>query len=51
MTILTRLIAAFRRRPAPDLIATRAVRVCNRKPEAVAKYLRVHEILRRGPKR
>ena len=26
------------------------VRVCNRKPEAIAKYRRVHEILKRGPR-
>jgi hypothetical protein len=30
-----------------DLTA-RAVRLCNRQPQAVARYLRVHEILRAG---
>lgn len=31
-----------------DPIHTRAIRVCNRKPEAIARYRRVHEILKAG---
>jgi hypothetical protein len=47
--MIRRFLALFRRRGSPDLIHSRAVRVCNRKPENIAKYRRVHEILRRGP--
>ena len=47
--MIRRFLALFRRRGSPDLIHSRAVRVCNRKADAVAKYRRVHEILRGGP--
>jgi len=47
--MIRRFLALFRRRGSPDLIHARAVRVCNRTPEGIAKYRRVHEILRRGP--
>lgn len=49
--MIRRILSLLRPEPVevPDLIATRAIRVCNRKPEAIARYLMVHEILRRGP--
>lgn len=50
--MIRRILSLLRPEPVevPDLIATRAARVCNRKPEAIAKYRRVHEILKRGPR-
>ncbi len=50
--MIHRSLSLFRSEPVevPDLIATRAVRVCNRKPEAIARYRRVPEIMKRGPR-
>ena len=31
-------------------IYTRAIRVCNRESEAIARYRRIHEILKAGPR-
>lgn len=39
------------KRDAELALAKRAVRVSNRKPDAVAAYQRVHAILAAGPKR
>lgn len=50
--MIRRILSLLRHDPVdvPDLIATRAVRVCNRKHEAIARYQRVPEILKRGPR-
>ena len=48
--MIRRLLSIFRRPDTATLIARRAVRVCNRKPELAARYEAVHMILGRGKK-
>ena len=47
---MRRFLALFRRPGLDVLIARRAARVSNRKPDAVARYERVHQALARGRK-
>ena len=48
--MMRRFLALFRRPDLNLLIARRAVRVGNRRPDAVARYERVHHALARGRK-
>ena len=47
---MRRFLALFRRPSLDVMIARRAVRVGNRRPDAVARYERVHHALARGRK-
>ena len=48
--MMRRFLALFRRPGLDVLVARRAVRVGNRRPDAVARYERVHNVLARGRK-
>jgi hypothetical protein len=47
--MIRRFLSIFRRPHVETLIARRAVRVCNRDAQAVARYEAVHKILSRKP--
>jgi hypothetical protein len=47
--MIRRFLSIFRRPHVETIIARRAVRVCNRDPQAVARYEAVHKILSRKP--
>jgi hypothetical protein len=46
--MIRRFLSIFRRPHVDTIIARRAVRVCNRDPQAVARYEAVHRALARG---
>jgi hypothetical protein len=47
--MIRRILSIFRRPHVETIIARRAVRVCNRDAQAVARYEAVHKILSRKP--